>query len=339
MKISYLLAASILLFLVGNCASNKTAEQQINSSYYKKDASQTRISEWIDKNLKLVARVQGTVSYRMFQFDPEQQLTEADFAGTDFEDYSLDMITQTESRAGTGVVVAESNSNLALLTADHVVNYPDTVWHYHDNSSLGNNQVLEAVSVKARSSYSIFIGDNFGPVDLIISDKSLDLAVLSTRFEIDEELLTGSISAGDSDRLEWADFVYAVGYPKGVKMITRGIVSKTDRVRGNGFSTDASFNRGFSGGLILAINSKTSMPEWVGMLSSATSDVEYVLTPERLNINEYMPDIPYMESIFVERKSRINYGITHVVSINQIRTFLRDNRKILHEFGYELQQF
>ena len=219
------------------------------------------------------------------------------------------------------------------------MNYPDTVWHYHNNSSSANNQVVEAVSVKARSNYSIFIGDNFGPADLIISDRRLDLAVLTTRFEMDDTLFEGSIFPGDSDRLEWADFVYAVGYPKGIKMITSGIVSKTERMRGDSFSLDASFNRGFSGGIVLAINSETSMPEWVGMLSSSTSSIEYVLVPEQMNLNDYAPDIPYTDTIYVERKNRIDYGITHAVSINQIRTFLQQNRDSLREFGYGLQQF
>ena len=340
MKILYLISAIALLFLVSSCASNnKTAEQPIRSGYYKKDASQTRIGEWSRENMDLVARVQGTVFYRTYQFDPNQQLTKTDFSETGFEGRSLGIITQNESRAGTAVVLSESNGNAALLTADHIVNYPDTVWHYSDNSPFSNKQVVEAVSVKARSSYSVFIGDNFGPADVIINNRSLDLAVLSTRFEIDEELVRGSIRAGDSDRLEWADFVYAIGYPKGVKMITSGIVSKTDRIRGNGFSTDASFNRGFSGGMILAINSETSLPEWVGMLSSSTSSIEYVLVPEQINMNDYRPEIPYTDTIYVERKNRINYGITHAVSINQIRIFLERNRDILSEFGYGLQQF
>jgi S1-C subfamily serine protease len=328
-----------LLILISSCASNKTAEQPIRSSYYKKDASQTRIGEWSRENMDLIARVQGTVFYRTYQFNPDQQLTRRDFADSDFAEHSLGILTQNESRAGTAVVLDESNGNAALLTADHIVNYPDTVWHYHNNLSSLNNQVVEAVSVKARSSYSIFIGDNFGPADIIINDRGLDLAVLSTRFEMDDTLFKGSISPGDSDRLEWADFVYAVGYPKGIKMITSGIVSKTERMRGDSFSLDASFNRGFSGGIVLAINSETSIPEWVGMLSSSTSSIEYVLVPEQMNLNNYTPEIPYKDTIYVERKNRINYGITHAVSINQIRTFLQQNRDILREFGYGLQQF
>lgn len=340
MKILYLISAIALLFLVSSCASNNiTAEQPIRSGYYKKDASQTRIGEWSRENMDLVARVQGTVFYRTYQFDPNQQLTKADFSDTGFEDRSLGIITQNESRAGTAVVLSESNGNTALITADHIVNYPDTVWHYYENSPFPNNQIVEAVSVKARSSYSVFIGDNFGPADVIINNRSLDLAVLSTRFEIDEESVRGSISAGDSDQLEWADFVYAIGYPKGVKMITSGIVSKTDRLRGDGFTVDASFNRGFSGGMIVAINSESSLPEWVGMLSSSTSSIEYVLVPEQMNLNDYAPEIPYTDTIYVERKNRINYGITHAVSINQIRIFLQQNRDILREFGYGLQQF
>lgn len=340
MKILYLISASAILFGISSCASNKTAQKHIPSSYYKKDASQTRIGEWSRENMDLVARVQGTVFYRTYQFDPnQQQLTREDFADTDFEEHSLGIITQNESRAGTAVVLSESNGNTALLTADHIVNYPDTVWHFHENSPFSNNQIVKAVSVKARSSYSVFIGDNFGPADLIINNRSLDLAVLSTRFEIDDDLITGSVKAGDSDRLEWADFIYAIGYPKGIKMITSGIVSKTDRLHSNGFSTDASFNRGFSGGMILAINSETSMPEWVGMLSSSTSSIEYVLIPEQVNMNDYRPEIPYTDTIYIERKNRINYGITHAVSINQIRIFLEQNRNILSEFGYGLQQF
>ena len=69
----------------------------------------------------------------------------------------------------------------------------------------------------------------------------------------------------------------------GHKMITRGIVSNTRDDKSDSFLIDALFNRGFSGGIILAIRDGVPNFELVGMAKSVSAKNEYLLTPYPLN--------------------------------------------------------
>ena len=336
--ITHLLISTILLFLFQCKSSNEVSTDQ-PKSHYKKIASQSGIDTWISDNLDLVVKIQATVFYRTYRFDPTETFTKDSLHQQEIANLAVSIQTQTESSSGTAVVMAKSQHSAALLSANHVVNYPDTIWHSLAQSPEPQNRSIEAISVKVRERFAAFVGSKYGPADLIVQSNKDDLAVLSSQFNVGGSLLPGSIKAGDSDKLDWADFVYAVGFPKGSKMITSGIVSKTNRLMADGFSIDAPFNRGFSGGLVLAINRQTSEPEWVGMLTSATADINYELEPREMILEEYAPELPYTGTIFVKRKSNINYGITHAVSMAQIRTFLNENSSILEDKGFDIEEF
>lgn len=333
-----LLLLTVLSFTLQCKTSNEAVGDQ-SESYYTKSAAKSKIDGWISDNLELVAKIQATVFYRTYLFDTTRELNKDSLMGKELSDYSIGTQTHNESSSGTAVVMAESENRVALLTANHIVNYPDTIWHNYQNPPGNRNEIIEAISVKISNNYSAFVGDKYGPADLILQSHKDDLAVLSTQFKVDESLLPGSIQVGDSDKLRWADFIYAIGYPKGTKMITGGIVSKTNRLSADGFSADASFNRGFSGGIVLAINRKTLKPEWVGMLTSATADINYNLIPREMTLEEYAPEIPYTDAVFVKRTKSINYGLTHAVSIKQIRSFLRQNQSTLQENGFNIEDF
>lgn len=336
--ISLLFTLSILLLTV-QCKTSKEVVEDQSQSYYTKTATKSDIDGWISDNLELVAKIQATVFYRTYLFDTTRKLTRDSLADKELSDYSIGTQTHNESSSGTAVVLAESQKKVALLTANHIVNYPDTLWHNYEQSPGNRSEIIEAVSVNIRNSYSAFVGERYGSAELMLESNQDDLAVLSTQFEVESSLLPVSIQAGNSDRLRWADFVYAIGYPKGTKMITGGIVSKTNRLHADGFSTDISFNRGFSGGIVLAVNRKNSTPEWVGMLTSATADITYDVVAREMTLEEYSPDMPYTGPVFVKRKSKINYGMTHAVSIKQIRSFLRNNKTTLQNNGFHVQDF
>ena len=84
-------------------------------------------------------------------------------------------------------------------------------------------------------------------------DKGTDLAVLKIQ---DEEILFPSIEIEDSDKLNIGDIVLAIGNPYGLgQSVSMGIVSATGREFDNPYSnyiqTDASINRGNSGGALI----------------------------------------------------------------------------------------
>jgi len=325
----------LLSVIISGCGSSNRTSVAEAGNYYSKTADPARLDLWLGENLDLIVRIQSTVFYQTSHLSPATSFSPSELSGTDIDASAESTTFNNESRAGTAVLMSETNGNHMLLTANHVVSFPDTIWHYRENG----NEELEAVSVKVRESFSLFTDDNFGPLQLIASDKRRDLALLTSSFGINEELNPGTIRAGDSSKLNWADFVYAIGFPKGMKVISSGMVSLNERLDEAGFTIDAPFNRGFSGGIVLAVNNQTSEPEWVGMITSTTSDTEFLLTPGMITQNDYTPEVPYSGSVYVEQINRINYGLTHTVSINEIKKFLQENRSILTNYGFGLHGF
>jgi hypothetical protein len=117
-------------------------------------------------------------------------------------------------------------------------------------------------------------------------------------------------------------------------MITRGIVSNTRDNMSDSFLIDALFNRGFSGGIILAIRDGVPNFELVGLAKSVSAKNEYLLTPSTASGKlDYNPSYPYDGDIFVKRYEGINYGITYTISTDDINKFINDNKLVLERNG------
>lgn len=126
-----------------------------------------------------------------------------------------------------------------------------------------------------------------------------------------------------------------MGYPMGHKMITKGIVSSPNRDKKGTFLTDAPFNRGFSGGAVLAIRDGVPNFELVGLAKSVSATSNFVLTPSKdFDQSLYDPGNPYDGEIFVDMKTDIRYGITTVISTEMIKEFFEKNDAIFRNKGY-----
>jgi Do/DeqQ family serine protease len=122
---------------------------------------------------------------------------------------------------GSGVVVTEEGH---VITNQHVIEDKDNI----------------RVTLHDGQSY---------PAILIGEDRGLDIAVI--RIESDREFQ--SLSFGDSDRVQQAQLVFAIGNPFGLgETITQGIISAKERsisdTQRDLFQTDAAINPGNSGG-------------------------------------------------------------------------------------------
>jgi serine protease DegS len=133
---------------------------------------------------------------------------------------------QIKTSLGSGVILS---SDGYILTNQHVV---------------GDNSL--------RVTTELYDGRKF-IAQLIGIDKGTDLAVLKIQ---DDEILFPSIEIEDSDKLNIGDIVLAIGNPYGLgQSVSMGIVSATGREFDNPYSnyiqTDASINRGNSGGALI----------------------------------------------------------------------------------------
>ena len=137
---------------------------------------------------------------------------------------------------GSGVIVSPQGH---VVTNAHVITDPQT------------GELMEEVVVQLN-------GPMEYPAEIIGYDHSTDIAVL--KINADEELPFATLT--NSDQLQVGDIVFAVGNPLGIGMtVTMGIVSATRKselgiLRQEGayenfIQTDASINRGNSGGALL----------------------------------------------------------------------------------------
>jgi hypothetical protein len=241
-----------------------------------------------------------------------------------------------DSVSGTGTVIDVNDRDVAVLTCAHVFNRPDTMFSYYLTENNQKSDFIQSVSFKQKQSNYIPGLRNAGEMNILLMDKDNDIAIMGFHIDGNEPIGIHKIPYpfGSAKNLEWGSFVYMIGYPKGVELITKGIVSSPNRDDNGAFLLDALFNRGFSGGIILAIKDGAPNFEIVGIANSAYSDDENILVPA---VDwRYDESIPYQGDIYVRFKHNINYGLSQAVPSESILRLIRLNRDELEKKGYDL---
>lgn len=317
--------ACITLFALSCSSSEKTTaeESEREEPGYVSTTGSEEIRDEIMKNFESIKRLQNSVVYRTFQFDLDAMPSRDDVRNEGPRTLATNSVREDHSTAGTAVVLGNQRGRSTLLTAAHVVSFADTIWH--ESEVPGR---LEAVSVIESKNHLLMTDDGFFGIDPVIIDQRRDLALLLHRWRNDEDpgLEPLDASPGNHEELDWTDMVYALGYPRGFQMVTRGMVSKFMTIPRRSFVIDAPFNRGFSGGVLFSVRRDGTGLEWVGVLSAAYAESEYVLTPGDMESREYNPNIEYDGPIHLERRNRLNYGITYAVGMEEVGQFFRENR-------------
>lgn len=328
----------IILFLIlfVSTASCTGAREAVvggdDSGYYKNHLQSQALRDDINEGFRSVVRIQNNVIYRTYQFYIDEMPLRADLERVDFADVAAESYLDDQSTAGTAIVLSESRGKYAMLTASHTVFYPDTIWHYRSDSENEGGRYVEAVSVRESVNYIMLNERGVIKIELVANDSNRDLAVM-TNAEAQRNLMRPlSLPIGQSDELDWGDIVYAIGYPKGAKMVTMGTASRSDHPT-RSILIDASFNRGFSGGALFAVRNDGSGLELIGIVTSALGENETYLAPETIQTEEYDPDVPYTGDVFVRTAPRINYGITNAVDTEVVMEFLRENEDQLNDAG------
>lgn len=157
-----------------------------------------------------------------------------------YQFYGYDSSYESEG-AGSGVIIGKSDSELMIITNNHVISEADTI----------NVNFCDGVSVE---------GDIKGV------NNSADLAIVAVSLENIEQSTLNSIKVaviGDSDSIKAGDEVIAIGNALGYgQSVTKGIVSALDKsVKSSDeeemtglIQTDAAINPGNSGGALLNSN-------------------------------------------------------------------------------------
>ena len=338
----FIIILILTLQVVAGCqTTDRALQEERDRGYYQNQALSLDVREQIRESFRAVKRIQSSVIYKTYQMERinGELPTVEDLQGVDLEEIGGDVTIDTHSSAGTAVIISIQNRNALLITASHVVSYPDTVFHFSRGTETGLQNQLVAVSVTQSRNQYVVTDSGVEVIEILANDNRRDLALLRTVSDIsDSDLRVLNIPMGNPGRLEWTDVVYAVGYPRGVQMVARGIASKS-RHPTRRITMDLSINRGFSGGPVFAVRNDGSGLEWVGNITSAMGEREVYLTPEALYDGEYSSDLPYEGALYVQSTPRIYYGITHAVDVDEATQFIRENHFILLRNGFSRAVF
>jgi len=329
-----------IVFLLSSVALNGCGTQQTiterysGDGYYKNSAQADRYSSRIEQGFKSIRRLQNTVMYRTYLFNPNQTITRSQIGSFSIENVAVASELESVTNAGTATVLSNNGIKAVFLTAAHTVSRPDTVLHFYDLDTDSPEDRVEAVSIKMSESHFVIADNGIVGIDLVASNPIKDMALLISNEPIEEQYNLESIDLdpGRFEEVEWGDIIVAMGYPRGVQMITQGVASPSSHPH-RSLVMDLNINRGFSGGSVFAIRSDGSGMEWIGMITSAMGERELYLAPEDGIQTEYNPEIPFRGEVYVKNRPVIYYGISYAVDINEINKFVQENRNLLRARG------
>lgn len=298
-------------------------------------------SKYLEDISKTIRIINSINSYETYIFSEESAVTLDNIMKDGFEKKAVKSFQSNNTMSGTGTIIYKQGKNVAVLTCSHVVSFPDTVISYFKNKN-GSSRFIKRVSIqKSRVSYISDFPDG-GEVYLLCIDKNNDVALLGRKYNEypvrQLEPFSGKI--GSAEELEWGTFVYLFGFPMLNKMVTTAVVSSPNKDLKHSFLLDASFNRGFSGGIVVAIRDGVPNFELVGMITSVPAENYYMLTPaEKDDEDELDTESPYSGDIYIQNRSNIIYGVTRAISIETIKNFLTKNKEYLELQDFHIDSF
>ncbi len=328
----------VFLMIFTSCSNHlkKVVYPNLSDGKYDSEFPYQNGSGELEEIIASVRFVNCIAFYEKNIFDTRLNVTIDKIKDGQFAKYTVNKVAESKTASGTGTVIENHDNTIVLLTCNHIVDFPDTIYTYYMDDNYQITPFIKSVAVKVRQkNYVVGLPDG-GEMEIIAADKENDIALLGVKYEeiLEKPVPRFKYPMGKAKELNWGTFIYLVGFPKGYKMVTRGIVSCPNRDKNGSFLTDATFNRGFSGGIILALRDGIPNFELMGMATSVAAENTLLLTPGELK--NYDPSSPYTGNVYVENRKNINYGITYSISIDAIKEFARKNKKMIQEKGYDL---
>lgn len=334
-----LFLAASFSFAAFSCTTYRAVFPTLSDGAYDSEFPYKSSSQQLEQIMESVKRVSCIAYYKTYTFHADEKIKLWDVTPELLERYENRSVYTNSSTSGTATVIYSSGRKLALLTCAHVVGFPDTVITYHIDADRRLTDNVASVAYKKRQSNYVATFPEGSDMRILTIDNDADLAVLGTELTVAPSLPIHAFHfpLGYAKELDWGAFVYLFGYPSGFKMVTKGIVSSPNKDKYGSFLIDAVFTRGFSGGICLAIRDGIPNFELVGMVKLVSAHSSYVVTPgKEFGSVEFDSSVPYTGSVYVERKTEIEYGITQAIPAERIREFLEENSALLSHEGYSV---
>ena len=332
-----LLLSLAVTMLVSCKTSNIDGSATFNhDNKYDSEFPSYSVSKDLKKISNSIKKMDIIAFYATYYFPKNIHVNKSSITEELLETYEDDMTISHESVSGTATVIYNNNNLVGLLTCAHVIDFPDSVFSYYDE----DEHTIQTLSVKIKQQNHISGIPSGEPIEIIAQDTKKDIAILSRKTEInDTPVQTLRYPIGNVKDLQWGSIVYIMGYPLGNLMVTRALVSLSDKVKSGVFITDALYNHGISGSPVFAIRDGAPNFELVGMASSAAAQASNILVPDEDYKKTSRLKSNYDGKIFVDNNKLISYGVTFSVTITEIITFIHSNEKALTDKGFNMNDF
>ncbi|HTY00851.1 MAG TPA: serine protease [Bacteroidota bacterium] len=308
---------------------------------YDSEFPTTPTSSYLERMGESIQRLNAVAYYKTYFFGPQERFRLTDVGEAVLSAHEATSVYANSTTSGTATVIVSGSRRIAFLTCAHIVAFPDTLTAYFPGADRKPSPYVATVSILKRTALYVATLPEGGTVEVLALDRANDLAIVGHRYESSQLLMPPVLpyALGKSDELRWGTFLYLYGYPAGIKVVTRGIVSSPNKDKKHSFVVDAVFGRGFSGGICLALRDGVPNFEVVGLIKMVPAHSSYVLTPGREHESDEIDlDLPYTGQIFIERRTEIEYGITQAISAETVREFLDSHMLDLSQLGYPLER-
>jgi hypothetical protein len=331
----------IFSFFYFSCSTSyKNVFPTLNDGKYDSEFPYRGASAQLEELSNTIKRLNCIAFYNSYQLKDNSHIKKSELSRDIINRNLKQNVFYERTSSGTATIVSNSNGCVALLTAAHIIDFPDTVITYFANERGSFTDEVAAVSIKESQRNYVAGFPNGSDVNILLSNSSIDVALLGNRYDpsFTITLSVFNYPLGSAKELEWGSFVYFFGFPLNYEMISKGIVSSPLLDKNGSFLIDGVVNRGFSGGIVLAIRDGVPNFELVGIVQWMPEETEPILTPPKSLIN-YDDLIPYKGDMFIDELKLYKYGITKVIPIEVIKDFIKKNKDYLIDKGYDLKQF
>jgi hypothetical protein len=339
-RTTLILLSSLLLF---SCSATNVLDKvypTLQDGKYDSEFPYRNSSAQLEEVSNTIKLINTIAFYTSYVFPDDSKIYRRDLTKIEFEKTAAREVFFNRTASGTATVVEAGLGSVVLLTVSHVVSFPDTVVSYFVNPDGSASNYVQSISIKTRETHYVPDLPDNGEFEIIVHDPSLDIALLGHHFRAAEfnNLSEFSYPWGNSSELEWGSFVYVFGFPMNYKMITKGIVSKSSKDK-NTFLIDAGFDKGSSGGIVLAVRDGVPNFELVGLVRSVPAEYEFTLKPfAKENEMDFNPMIPYKGEAYVDKAQIFKTGIIKVIAVETVKNFLASHEKEIYDKGYSLRK-
>ena len=278
--------------------------------------------EYLIKNGELVADPTSPLKYRL--------------AKTNGNGIKVEIDKRTLSGGGLIINIDHLNSNYTILTSSHLVSPEDSTDIYYVDEKGEKTDILFSRYLLKFKRISVRSGSAWSAEAEIISDNpKSDLAVIQaeTNNRLGKEFQN---EMGYKIDLGWGDWVFLFGYPKGIKQMTGGWVSKSPYPRT--VAVDAVVRFGYSGGPVFTFSKDKTELAFVGVIKSVPrTNLDYIAPDQTLPVGSSLrsQDLP---KLAVKRAILVNYGTAYFVDSKSIKSFLNSARNTMNDSGISLAQ-